>query len=86
MVYEIIFCPKFPDIPDKAGRNTRKRRRIQAIAKRFAFHVNAIEPSQVMLEPILGIQPLNDQTFGNIGNYFSSFYPHPSIKEAVVCR
>ena len=48
MVYKIIFCPKFLDIPDKAGRNTRKRRRIQAIAKRFAFHADAIEPSQVM--------------------------------------
>ena len=48
MVYKIIFCPKFPDIPGKVGRITRKRRRIQAIAKRFAFHPNAIELSQVI--------------------------------------
>ena len=40
MVCKIIFCSKFPDIPDKAGRKT--RRRTQAIAKRYAFHANAI--------------------------------------------
>ena len=40
MVCKIIFCSKFPDIPDKAGRKTR-RRRTQAIAKRYAFRPNA---------------------------------------------
>ena len=36
MVCKIFFCSKFPDIPDKAGRKTRRRRRrTQAIAKRY---------------------------------------------------
>ena len=39
MVCKIIFCFEFPNIPDKAGRKT--RRRTQAIAKRYAFHANA---------------------------------------------
>ena len=45
MVCKVIFCSEFPDIPDKAGRKTRlrkRRRRAQAIAKRYAFHVNAV--------------------------------------------
>ena len=42
MVCKIIFCSEFPDILDKAGRKTRRRRkRTQAIAKRYAFHANA---------------------------------------------
>ena len=41
MVCKIIFCSEFPDIPDKAGRKMRRRRRTQAIAKRYAFHENA---------------------------------------------
>ena len=40
MVCKIIFCSEFPDIPDKASRETR-RRRTEAIAKRYAFHANA---------------------------------------------
>ena len=46
MVCKIFICCGFPDIPDKAGRKTRssrKRKRAQAIAKRNAFHGNAIE-------------------------------------------
>ena len=39
-ICKIIFCSEFSDIPDKAGRVT--RRRIQAIAKSFAFQANAI--------------------------------------------
>ena len=31
------------DIPDTAGRKTKRRRRTQAIAKRYAFHANAIK-------------------------------------------
>ena len=45
MVCKIVFCSEFPDIPDKAERKTRRRRRrrkTQAIAKRHAFHANAI--------------------------------------------
>ena len=41
MVCEILFCSEFPDIPDNAGRKTRRRRRTQAITKRYAFHANA---------------------------------------------
>ena len=44
MVYKIVFCSEFPDIPNNAGRKTRRRRRrTQAIAKRYAFHGNAIK-------------------------------------------
>ena len=42
VVCKISFCSEFPDIPDSAGRKTR-RRRTQAIAKRYAFHINAIK-------------------------------------------
>ena len=38
MVVKIIFCFEFLDIPDNAGRKTRRRRKTQAIAKRCAFH------------------------------------------------
>ena len=44
MVCKIVFCFEFPDIPDNAERTTRRRgrrRRTQAIAKRYAFHSNA---------------------------------------------
>ena len=41
VVCKITFCSEFPDISDSAGRKTR-RRRTQAIAKRYAFHSNAI--------------------------------------------
>ena len=40
VVCKKIFSSEFPDIPDKAGRKT--RRRTQAIAKRYSFHVNAM--------------------------------------------
>ena len=45
MVCKIVFCSEFPDIPDNAGKVTRRRRRrrTQAIAKRYAFHANAIK-------------------------------------------
>ena len=35
-----FFCSEFPNIPDKAARVKRKRR-TQALAKRFAFYTNA---------------------------------------------
>ena len=41
MVCKIIFCSEFPNIPDKADRKTTRRRR-QGIAKRYAFHANAV--------------------------------------------
>ena len=42
MVCKIVFSSEFPDIPENAGRKTRRRRRrTQAIAKRYAFHANA---------------------------------------------
>ena len=45
MVYKIIFCSEFPDIPDKAGRKMRRRVRRggQAMAKRYVFHANVIK-------------------------------------------
>ena len=46
VVCKIVFCSKFPDIPDNAGKGTRRerrrRRRTLAIAKCYAFHANAI--------------------------------------------
>ena len=42
MVCKIIFWSEFPDILDKADRKTRRGRRTKAIAKRYAFHANAI--------------------------------------------
>ena len=48
MVCKIVFCSEFPDIPDNAGKFTRRtrrrrrrRRRTQTIAKRYAFHAYA---------------------------------------------
>ena len=41
VVCKIVFCFEFLDIPDNAGRVTR-RRRTQAIAKRNTFHAYAI--------------------------------------------
>lgn len=38
MFCKINFYSKFPDIPDKAGRVT--RRRTQAIDNRFAYYAN----------------------------------------------
>ena len=46
VVCKIVFYSEFPDIPDNAGKVTkgrrRRRRRTQAIAKRYVFHANAI--------------------------------------------
>ena len=43
VVCKIVFCSEFPDILDNARRKTgRRRRRTQAIAKRYAFHANAM--------------------------------------------
>ena len=42
VVCKIASCSEFPDIPDNTGKVTkRRRRRTQAIAKRYAFHANA---------------------------------------------
>ena len=40
VVCKIVFCSEFPDIPDKAGRKT-TRKRTQTTTKRYAFHANA---------------------------------------------
>ena len=39
----MVFCSEYPDIPDDAGKSTKRwrRRKTQAIAKRYAFHANA---------------------------------------------
>ena len=45
VVFKIVFCSEFPDIPDNAAKVMRRRRkrtrRTQVIAKRYAFHANA---------------------------------------------
>ena len=55
VVCKIVFCSEFPDIPIKAGKVTkrtrRRRRRTQAIAKRYAFHANAIRLPQQVNDP-----------------------------------
>ena len=52
MVCKIVFCSEFPDIPDNAGKVTRRRRRrrIQAIAKRYMFHADAKTYSKCSLK------------------------------------
>ena len=43
LVCKIVFCSEFPDISENAGKVTgRRRRRTWEIAKRYAFHANAI--------------------------------------------
>ena len=42
MVCKIAFCSEFPDILDNAGKVMRRRTRTQAIAKRYAFHINTL--------------------------------------------
>ena len=49
MVCKIIFCSEFPNIPDKTGRKIIRRRRTQAIAKRYAFHANTIKQWKVLI-------------------------------------
>ena len=51
MVCKIICCSEFPEIPDKAGRKTGRRRRTQAIAKRYAFHANAVTNNETNGSP-----------------------------------
>ena len=58
MVCKIYFCSEFPDIPNTAGRKTRRRRRIQAIAKRYAFHANPI-----MLRKLNFIEWMEGETY-----------------------
>ena len=60
MVCKIIFCSEFPDIPDKAGRETRRRRRIQAIAKLYAFHANATRSSGTT-SVCFSVETVNDE-------------------------
>ena len=48
VTFHVMTRPEMPDragsdIPDTAGRKTR---RTQAVAKRYAFHANAISPLQ----------------------------------------
>ena len=56
MASKIVFCSKFPDIPDNADkvsrrtRRRRRRRRTQAIAKRYAFHANVIRKNKLKRE------------------------------------
>ena len=44
----MTFCSERHDIPDEAGRVT--RRRTQAISKRFAFNTNAIKDDLLCYE------------------------------------
>ena len=55
MVCKITFCSEFNDIPDKAGRKT--RRKTQVIAMHYAFHANA--KNSTRLETIANVSTLD---------------------------
>ena len=60
MVFEINFCSEFLDIPDKTGRKTR-RRRTQAITKRYAFHANAIKQKLFSVQKLTCVTAIADK-------------------------
>ena len=68
IVCKISFCSEFPDIPDEAGRKT--RRRTQTIAKRYAFHANVTGRRTQAIAKRYAFQERNNIV---IFFYFSSF-------------
>ena len=58
MVCKINFCSKFLDISDKTGRKAKRRRRIQAIAKPYAFHANTISFPLIFIFLLLRVSEL----------------------------
>ena len=58
MVCKIVFCFEFPDNLDKAGRKARRRRRTQAITKRYAFHAKSNTKINQFLANGLTLYPL----------------------------
>ena len=75
MVCRIICCSEFPDIPDKAGRKTRKRRRTQVIAECYAFHANAVNDSSVhnmrQIDSHLFIRTFSSRSWFSLVRYWS---------------
>ena len=56
VVCKIVFCSEFPNIPDDAGRKTRRRRRrTQVIAKRYALHANTKREKEKEKEKIFSL-------------------------------
>ena len=71
MVFKKFFCSEFPNIPDDAGKGTRRRRsrRIQAIAKRYAFHANAIKSLSKLIHDItMATSHLTSNELNNLEN------------------
>ena len=74
MICKTIFCFEFPDIPEKAGRITRRRRRrktrnTKPIAKRFAFNANAIILYCVLLKAKFQIAKEASHCLSQMENY-----------------
>ena len=64
VVCKIVFCSEFPDIPDNTGKVT--RRRAQAIAKRYAFHANAINMILLNFKKLIWVLQNMDVNFFKI--------------------
>ena len=63
---KIVFCSKFPNILDNAGKLMRRtRRRTQAIAKHYAFHTNAKNGKYTIQELIVLRKFIKTTLFGN---------------------
>ena len=68
MVCKISLCSEFPDIPDKAGRKMRRRRRrTHPIAKRYELHANAktYVADTMLIEVTLTVQLLQNCFIGH---------------------
>ena len=68
MVCKISLCSEYPNIPDKAGRKMkRRRRRTHPIAKRYALHANAktYVADTVLIEVTLTVKLLQNCLIGH---------------------
>ena len=66
MACKIVFCSKFSNILDNAGKVTRRtRRRTQAIAKHYAFHANAKNGKYTIQELIVPRKFIKTTLLGN---------------------
>ena len=73
MVCKISLCSELPDIPHKAGRKMRRRRkRTHPIAKRYALHGNAKTyiADTMLIEVTLAVQLLQNCFIGHFRETF----------------
>ena len=79
VVCKIVFCSEFPDIPDNAGKvMRRRRRRTQAIAKRYAFHANATRKPTGFATKLLEYYSRNID-MQNVNQLFNKSVKPPSL-------